>query len=151
MDFIANMKGTVKLDLRYKSFQDDLRKIIKSDAKDIFVLGAVVGYKNSSKSDSFEQGGIEFRPVYLNKEDRSILYTIAYDIYGDDFIKNIGKEDFQKEVFTELMKYCNGGMDILYSTVFKDNMTEGEFRSGYTEYDTDLMKYIYQSLTEVPF
>lgn len=151
MDFITEMKGTVKLDNRYESFQKGLREVTKFENKDIFMMGVVLGYKHNRYTEELEGGGVEFRPVYLSTDDRSILYAIAYDIYGERFINEISNEEFQKELVQLFFKYSNGGMDILYEKVFKDNMTEGQFRKSYLEYDTDLMKYMYQSMVNAPF
>jgi len=151
MDFIAEMKGTVKLDHRYENFHKGLRDIMKFENKDVFMLGVVLGYKHNRYTEKFEGGGIEVRPVYLSKDDRSILYSIAYDIHGEDFLTNVGDKEFQRELFQLFFKYSNGGMDILYEEVFKDNMTEGQFRKNYLEYDNDLLKYMYQTMVEAPF
>lgn len=151
MDFINQMKGTIKLDGRYKSFQEELKAIANFENKDVFMISVVLGYKNGRKSDNFETGGMEFRPVYLSKDDRSVLYTFAFDIYKDEFVKNIEDKNFQDNLFDEFVKYSNGGMDILHEEVFQDNMVKGQFIRDYSDYDTDLMKYIYQSLTEAPF
>lgn len=151
MDFITEMKGTVKLDQRYENFHKGLRDIMKFEIKDVFMLGVVLGYKHNRYTEDFEGGGIEFRPVYLSSDDRSVLYTIAYDIYGEEFLNNITDKEFQRELFQQFFKYSNGGMDILYEEVFKDNMTEGQFRKNYLEYDSDLLRYMYQSIVEAPF
>lgn len=151
MDFIADMKGTVKLDSRTRSFQDGLRNKLKFEVKDLFLLTVVLGYKRSKKSSSYETGGLEFRPVYLTEEDRSILYAIAFDIYGDDLFKKLKSTDFQRDLFNEFFKYSNGGLNILYEQVFKEKMTENQFRNGYNDYDTHLLNYIFQALQEVPF
>lgn len=151
MDFIAEMKGSVKLDHRYEIFHKGLRDIMKFESKDVFMLGVVLGYKHDRYTEDLEGGGVEFRPVYLSSDDRSVLYAIAYDIYGEEFLNNITDKEFQREIFQLFFKYSNGGMDILYEEVFKDNMTEGQFRKNYLEYDSDLLKYMYQSMVEAPF
>lgn len=151
MDFIAEMKGSVKLDIRYENFQKGLRDVTRFDAKDIFMLGVILGYREKRRSDDFEGGGLEFRPTYLSFEDKTILYSMAYDIYGESFFSKIVDEEFHKEFFQILFKYSNGGMEILYEDVFEDTLTEGQFRKNYLDYDSDLLKYMYQSMTKAPF
>lgn len=144
-------KRLISLDKRYKYHYTKLREYINVNTATIFLLCVLIGYKSGEKLDVIQSGGAEFRPSYYDIYQRSLIYAIAYNEYGDDLYKKIGDRDFQNEFRDMLIMYSNSGMETLINEVFQENMIDGKFLSSYTEYDTDLLKYVYQSIIDVPF
>ncbi|NLW42063.1 MAG: hypothetical protein GXY89_02875 [Tissierellia bacterium] len=152
-DFIFSGTTNWVMDSRYKKYSDKIISIFNEEPghADVFVLCLVLGYKYNSKSEDFVNNGAEFRPSYFTKEQRNIISAIAYDIYGDRFIKELNDKEFKLDFRNLCRKYYNGGMEILIEKVFKDNMKDEQFLNTYNDYDVDLLRFIIDELEGVPF
>ena len=42
-------------------------------------------------------------------------------------------------------------MELLIENVFKDRYRDGLLQDNYKKYDVDILKYIYDQVTEIPF
>lgn len=150
-DFIYSGSSNWKLDQRYKTISNNIRKITGFGHQKVFLLGLIIGYKYGKKSDDFIDGGSEFRPSYFDNDEKHIINSVAYDLFGDQFIQEMNDEKFQTEFKKLCLLYFNGGMEIIIDRVFKDNMKDGQLLNSYTEYDTDLLRFMIDELEGVPF
>lgn len=148
MSFLNDGKRTIKADVRYDQIYTQLNSKTRMTISEIFYLCVLLGFKNNRKSDEFQSGRKEFRVTYFNESQRSILYAISNEIHE---ISELSQPENLNEVIKEIQKYSNGGMDILIENVFEDRYRDGSLLDSYSNYDIDILKYIYDELTEVPF
>ena len=139
-----------KTDDRYKHVYEKLSSY-KFTNNDIFLLTLILGYRSGESSDYKNNYGAEFRPSYFNEDQKSLIYAISFDIYGEELKSNLNNNDFIKDLKVKLNSYSNKGMEILLNEVFSDNMLDNKFISSYDDYDLDLLKYIYDELNAIPF
>lgn len=149
MAFLSEGSRRIVLDENF----DDIVSVLKSTfgIHEVFFITTVLGYVDGRAVQKNTSKGPEFRPSYLNKEQRSILYSILYDIYGDEFIEGLNDREFQKNCIETLKDYANRGLEILYEEAFKVNVQDGVLLKSHKDYDFDLLKYFYEKLNEVPF
>lgn len=148
MDFLSEGKRTIKADEKYEDIYTKLTNKTGMSIHEIFYLCVLLGFKSQYKSDDFTAGRKEFRVTYLNETQRSILYTIANEFKP---LSELTTSEANSEVIKEYQKYSNGGMELLIENVFKDRYRDGLLQDNYKKYDVDILKYIYDQVTEIPF
>lgn len=148
MDFLSEGKRTIKADEKYEDIYTKLTNKTGMSIHEIFYLCVLLGFKSQYKSDGFTAGRKEFRVTYLNETQRSILYTIANEFKP---LSELTTPEAISEVIKEYQKYSNGGMELLIENVFKDRYRDGLLQDNYKKYDVDILKYVYDQVTEIPF
>lgn len=150
MDFLSEQQ-LIFTSKKYEPIYKVLNKVIEIKYHDLFMLCASIGFKNNRKATVVEKGR-EFRSNYLSREQKSTAYSI---ILNDS---NLGRkiDKFEDKEFTlearkALEQYAEGGMDILVSEVFKSKWTRDILDENYSEYEVDIISYIYEQSREVPF
>lgn len=151
MDFLSEGKRLIKIDEKYEYHYDKIQEKTDLDISKIFYLCLLLGYLNGRKTDTFKPGRKEFRVSYLNDDQRAVFYTIANDITNSELLKHFGEAEMITKIIREYQNYSNGGMEILLENVFEPNMINGQFNDAHTNYDLDLMSYLYDQLVQVPF
>jgi len=148
MNFLSEGKRTIKADEKYEDIYTKLTDKTGMSIHEIFYLCVLLGFKSQYKSDNFTTGRKEFRVTYLNEMQRSILYTIANEFRP---LSELTTPEGISEVIKEYQKYSNGGMELLIGNVFKERYRDGLLQDNYKNYDVDILKYIYDQVTEIPF
>lgn len=137
-----------------KEYEDIYLKIKDSydiRYQDLFLLCSTIGFKNGRKV-KFEKRGREFRSNYWDIDARTSVYTILLN----DKDLNITIEDFNnRDRYSEYQKtleeYAQGGMEILLEKVFPANILNNIQSKPYDEFIIDIMSYVYEEYTAVPF
>ncbi|SET57352.1 hypothetical protein SAMN05216389_11543 [Oceanobacillus limi] len=125
----------------------------KFDVKyqDLFSICASIGFKNNRRSP-IETRGREFRSNYFNTSQRATIYSI---LLGDPELgKNIEQFDdneFRRQARKRLEEYAEGGMEILISEVFGNRWDGNKLDPNYSEYEIDILGYIYSDAQAIPF
>lgn len=148
MDFLSEGKRTIKADEKYEDIYTKLTDKTGMSIHEIFYICVLLGFKSQYKSNDFTPGRKEFRVTYLDETQRSILYTIANEFRP---LSELTIPEIISEVIKEYQKLSNGGMELLIENVFKDRYREGLLQDNYAKYDVDILKYIYEQVTEIPF
>jgi len=118
---------------------------------DLFLLCASLGFKKDRKKRIVEQGR-EFRTNYLNSRQKATAYSIL--LSDTEIGKNIEafeSNEFRLKARKKLEDYAEGGMEILTEEVFGYRWDGNKLDSTYSEYEVDLLSYIYADSNEIPF
>jgi hypothetical protein len=119
--------------------------------QDLFLLCASIGFKKDQKKKIAERGR-EFRTNYFNSRQKAAVYSI---ILNDPEIgKNIEafeNSEFRLKARKKLEDYAEGGMKLLIEEVFGHRWDGNQLDPTYSEYEVDLLSYIYADSHEVPF
>lgn len=148
MNFLSEGKRTIKADERYEDIYTKLSEKTGMNIPEIFYLCVLIGFHSKRKSDDFITGRKELRVAYFDETQRSILYAIASEFKP---LPELNDTETINSVIKEYQKYSNGGMEILIENVFKDRYKKWILQDNYTKYEVDLLKYVYEKTTEVPF
>ncbi len=148
MNFLSEGKRTIKADERYEDIYTKLSEKTDMNNPEIFYLCVLIGFHSKRKSDDFIIGRKEVRVSYFDEKQRSILYAIANEFVPLSELTDIETTNL---VIKEYQKYSNGGMEILIEAVFKNRYKNGILQDSYTKYEVDILKYIYEQITEIPF
>ena len=150
MDFLSEQQ-LVFTSKRYEVIYKSLNNLIDVKYHDLFMLCAVIGFRNNNKL-TVEEKGREFRSNYLSREQKATAYSIILN--DNELEKKINRfedREFIVKARKRLEEYAEGGMEILVNTVFKSKWN-GEILDGsYDEYEIDIISYIYEQALEVPF
>lgn len=150
MDFLSEQQ-LVFTSKRYEAIYKSLNNLIDVKYHDLFMLCAVIGFRNNNKL-TVEEKGREFRSNYLSREQKATAYSIILN--DNELEKKINRfedREFIIKARKRLEEYAEGGMEILVNTVFKSKWN-GEILDGsYDEYEIDIISYIYEQALEVPF
>lgn len=148
MNFLSEGKRTIKADVRYEDIYTKLSEKTDMTISEIFYLCVLIGFHSKRKSNDFIVGRKELRVTYLDETQKSVLYAIANGLKP---LSELTGAEAINTVIREYQKYSNGGMDILIEDVFKDRYQDGILQSSYTKYEIDILKYVYENITELPF
>lgn len=124
------------------------------EIKYLFLLTVTIGFKNSRKKEMNSRGSTQMRSSYLNPDQESLVYNIAFSdsVFDNDIEKLASSEKSNlaeiKKIYEE---YANGGMEILIEKVFKGRWDGEELDPNYEYYHFDLFKYVSSEIKEVPF
>lgn len=150
MDFLSEQQ-IMYTSKKYEPIYKTLNKNIEIKYHDLFILCAAIGFKNN-RSLLIEEKGREFRSNYLSREQKATAYSI---ILNDSKLgKRINKfedKEFILEARKALEQYAEGGMEILVEEVFKSKWTGQILDENYSEYEVDIISYIYEQSQEIPF
>lgn len=138
----------------YSYFIRQSRPMENLEIMDLFLLAAVIGFKNSKKRPLKDRKGTQTRGSFLKRDQESLIYNMAFS--DKDFTRSVEKlssddEEVIKEIRTLIEEYANAGMDILVEKVFKDNWVGTELSRDYDKYYFELSKYIIAEIQDVPF
>ncbi|MFD1707362.1 hypothetical protein ACFSCZ_11530 [Siminovitchia sediminis] len=119
--------------------------------QDLFLLCASIGFKNNRKTPR-EGRGREFRTNYLNSQQKTAAYSII--LSDPELGRNIEAfetSEFKLKARKRLEEYAEGGMDLLVEEVFGHRWDGNTLDPTYSEYEVDVIGYIYADAHEVPF
>jgi len=136
---------------KYEEIYFRINKDLKYGYKEIFLLFAAIGAKNSRKSQ-LDKRGREFRASFLNDEEANMLYAILLNdpSIGKD-VDVFNDPDKQTEMKKMLEQYAEGGADILVEEVFKEKWNGYKLDEKYDTYSVDMLKYVIANINAVPF
>lgn len=119
--------------------------------QDLFLICASIGFKKNQKK-KIEERGREFRSNYFSSRQKSAAYSIILN--DPDIGKNIeafNDSEFRLNARRKLENYAEGGMKVLVDEVFGHRWDGNKLDPTYSEYEVDLLSYIYADSSEVPF
>ncbi|MFC5465959.1 hypothetical protein [Lederbergia graminis] len=150
MDFLMNQMLMYTSE-KYQEIYIHFNNKFNIKYHELFLICASIGFKNDNKMPLNSQGR-EFRSNYFNSSQRATIYSIllADPIQGKN-IEQFDDPEFRRVARKNLEEYAEGGMDILVSEVFTNRWDGNKLESSYSEYDIDLLAYIYGDSQAVPF
>lgn len=151
MSFLDNSGTTIKADKKHEDAYDLLHEKLELEISNLFFISLIIGYRKGVKSNSFAPGKKEFRVSYLNDSQKSIMYTIANECTDGEFFSDPSNEVLSKKIIREFQLYATAGMDIIINDIFKHYTVNGQLNSAKSDYDVQLLKYLYQELNTAPF
>lgn len=151
LGFLTDGKRVIKLDKRYDHHYDFLQKELDMDVASLFYLCFLIGYTTGSKKANYIPGRKQFRTSYLSEEQRAVLYTISEEISDYKLFKNLTDQEIIGVIIKDFQLYSSKGMEILLEEVFSKQLTNDQLNHSYKNYEFDLMCYLYDRLSSVPF
>ncbi|PGZ92176.1 hypothetical protein [Bacillus sp. AFS029533] len=150
MDFLSD-QALLYTSKKYEEIYFHFNNKYEIKYQDLFILCATLGFKKNKKIKINERGR-EFRTNYLNSRQKATVYSI---ILSDDElgrnIESFDSENFPKNARKRLEEYAEGGMEIFVEEVFGRRWNGNNLDSAYSEYEIDLLSFIYADSNEVPF
>ncbi|MCD8916248.1 hypothetical protein K2V61_11920 [Staphylococcus simulans] len=140
-------------DEKYSSIFEQFtkRESVQVHNKNIFVLAAVVGFKNSSKIEN-ENRGKEILASFLTPSEEELFMNIVFqDEKVDNDLEKLGEIIDSKEGKEIIEEYVNGGLELMVIEAFFDNWDGHELNPDYEHYYFDLIKFISTQVKNVPF
>lgn len=136
---------------KYESIYEYFYKSKTFGMSELFTICAVIGFING-KRVPFSDKGKDTRSEFFSSNDLTKIYIImmkSEDINAtlDDF----ANPNFIKEKFKVIEEYAEGGMQILVDEVFKGNWNGTELTKSYKKYEIDILSYINEIRSKVPF
>ncbi|WP_174733239.1 hypothetical protein [Mesobacillus harenae] len=150
MDFLAD-QALLYTSKQYEEIYFHFNIKFEVKYQDLFLLCASLGFKKDRKKPIGERGR-EFRTNYLNTRQKSTAYSII--LSDGELGKNIeafGENEFPRKSRKRLEEYAQGGMEILIEDVFGRRWDGNQLDKSYSEYEVDLLSYLYSDSQEVPF
>ncbi|MBL4953032.1 hypothetical protein JK635_12490 [Neobacillus sp. YIM B02564] len=151
MDFLAG-QALLYTSKKYEEIYFHLNQKYEIKYQDLFLLCATLGFKKNRKASIGERGR-ELRTNYLNTRQKATVYSII--LSDEELGRNIEAFDeddgFPKKARKRLEEYAEGGMEILVEEVFGHRWDGHKLDETYTEYEVDLLSYVYADSCEVPF
>ncbi|MDN4606612.1 hypothetical protein [Sporosarcina highlanderae] len=150
MDFLSE-QSLLYTSKAYEDIYAYFNEAFKYPYHELFILFASIGAKHN-RSEDFSGRGREFRSNYLTHDQRSIAYSIILN--DPDLGRNMEgfiDKEFTNKARRRLEQYAQGGASIVVEKVFRSHWDGGKLRNNYNEYDIDLLTYISQELSAVPF
>ncbi|MGD6768565.1 MULTISPECIES: hypothetical protein [unclassified Mammaliicoccus] len=129
----------------------NLSKDNKFEIKNLFILCASIGFRNSYKM-KVEKKGKETRSSYLTPMEEAFLLNLAFtdkNISSD--LDELNKYENRGSVKTVIEDYANGGMSLILENAFNDNWDGSSLNENYDHYYYDLNKYILSEIKNIPF
>lgn len=151
MDFLLTDQAILYTSEEYQEIYFFFSQKYEIKYDELFTICATIGFKNNRKSP-VQGHGREFRSNYLNSSQRAAAYAII--LADPELGRNIElfeDSEFRKKARQLLMKYAEGGMDILVEKVFGSRWDGYKLDPNYTEYDIDVLGYIYEDANQIPF
>ena len=150
MDFLLNQM-LIYTSEKYQEIYIHFNNKFNIKYHELFLICASIGSKNNKKLPLNSQGR-EFRSNYLNSNQRAAIYSILLaDPQQGKNIEQFDDPEFRRVARKKLEEYAEGGMDILVEEVFANRWDGNKLDSSYSEYDVDLLGYIYADSQAVPF
>lgn len=150
MDFLAEQK-LIFTSQKYENIYRFLKDKLNLKYHETFVLCAAIGYKNN-RARELDKKGREFRSNFLSTGQKVTIYSIILnDQEIGKQIEKFNDKDFQLTAKKKIEQYAEGGMEILCEDVFGNKVNEFMLDENYDEYEVDILSYIYQEATEIPF
>ena len=151
MDFLANEQILFYSGDKYEPIYEHLNNEYGIKYSKIFLICACIGFKNNFLEEITGKGK-EFRSTYLKAEERANLYTIIInDCELGHQVEMFDNKEFINNCKKKIERYAAGGMKILVDNVFNTNWNGYNLDKNYSEYDIDIMMYIYSIISEMPF
>lgn len=150
MDFLAD-QALVYTSKKYEEIYYHFNKNFEVKYQDLFLLCASIGFKKNRKSPVGERGR-ELRTNYLKVKQKATVYSII--LSDEELGKNIEafeEDEFPRKARKRIEEYAEGGMEILVEEVFGRRWDGNTLDANYTEYEVDLLTYIYGDSMAVPF
>jgi hypothetical protein len=150
MDFLAD-QALVYTSKKYEEIYFHFNSKFEVKYQDLFLLCASIGFKKNRKAPVGERGR-ELRTNYLKVKQKATVYSII--LSDEELGKNIEafeEDDFPRKARKRIEEYAEGGMEILVEEVFGRRWDGNTLDSNYTEYEVDLLTYIYGDSMAVPF
>lgn len=150
MDFLSD-QALLYTSKKYEEIYFYFNTKFEVKYQDLFLLCASLGFKKDRKGPVGERGR-EFRTNYLNTRQKAAAYSII--LSDEELGRNIEAfetENFPRIARKRLEEYAEGGMEILIKEVFGRHWDGNQLDKSYTEYEVDLLSYIYADSNEVPF
>lgn len=150
MDFLSQQAllfTSKKYENIYKLFNDKYG--IKY--QELFLLCASLGFKYHRLS-CLQEKGRELRSNYFNTKQRVSAYTmILCDPELGRNIYEFENSEFILKARKKIEQYAEGGMDILVESVFGGRWNGFNLDETYSEYEVDILSYLYEVSAEIPF
>ncbi|MBT2682247.1 hypothetical protein [Bacillus sp. ISL-37] len=150
MDFLAD-QALVYTSKKYEEIYYHFNKNFEVKYQDLFLLCASIGFKKNRKLPLGERGR-ELRTNYLKVKQKATVYSII--LSDEELGKNIEafeEDEFPRKARKRIEEYAEGGMEILVEEVFGRRWDGNTLDTNYTEYEVDLLTYIYADSMAVPF
>jgi hypothetical protein len=150
MDFLMD-QALLYTSKRYEEIYIHFNSNYEIKYQDLFLLCASIGFRNDRKT-SFKERGREFRTNYLNSKQKATAYSII--LSDSELGKNIEafeNSEFRLQARKRLEQYAEGGMDLLVEEVFGHRFDGNKLDPTYSEYEVDLLSYVYAESNTVPF
>ena len=150
MDFLRE-QALLFTSKKYEPIYMHLNSQYEIKYHEFFLLCASLGFKKN-KQTAIGEKGRELRTNYFNTKQKAAVYSI---ILSDQEIgKNIEafeEQEFRLKARKKLESYAEGGMEVLVEEVFGRRWDGHKLDESYTEYEVDIVSYIYADVNEVPF
>lgn len=151
MNFLASEQILFYTGDKYASIYEHLNNEYGIKYSKLFLICASIGFKNNVLEE-INGKGKEFRSTYLKTEERANLYTIIIiDQELGHKVELFEDKEFINTCKKKLERYAAGGMKVLIDEVFNTNWNGYSLDKNYSEYDVDIMAYIYRKINETPF
>lgn len=119
--------------------------------KNIFLLAASIGFKNSKRIKR-DKKGKEIRASYLSPSEEELLLNLVLndaEVNGDiEKLNDIAGTGQIKKIIYE---YINGGLQLILDKAFFDNWDGHNFNEKYKHYHFDLSRYVLAEIESIPF
>lgn len=151
MDFLKEEQALMYTSKKYEEIYIFFEKKLDIKYQNLFILCASLGFKNDV-CEVLDCKGREFRSNYLKMSERTTAYLILLnDTELGKNIESFSDKEFQLKARKKLEMYAEGGMSILVEKVFGNRWNGFELDENYSEYEVDILSYIYDDSKEIPF
>jgi uncharacterized membrane protein YjjP (DUF1212 family) len=150
MDFLAD-QAMLYTSKRFEEIYVHLNTKYEMKYQDLFLLCASIGFKNNRKSQVAERGRETRTNFYKVKQKAAIYAMILSDEELGRNIEAFEDGEFPRKARKLLEEYAEGGMEILVDEVFGLRWDGHKLDESYTEYEVDLLSYVYADSNKVPF
>ncbi|MFD1039257.1 hypothetical protein ACFQ3N_12765 [Virgibacillus byunsanensis] len=150
MDFLME-QALIYTSQKYEEIYIHFNSNFDMKYQDLFIICASIGFKNNRKT-TIENRGREFRTNYFNTSQKATAYSII--LSDPELGKNLElfeDSEFRLNARKLLQSYAEGGMELLVEEVFGSRWDGNKLDPHYTEYEIDLLGYIYADSKAVPF
>lgn len=150
MDFLTE-QALLYTSKRFEEIYFHLNTKYDMKYQELFLLCATLGFKKDRKKIIGERGR-ELRTNFFKLKQKATVYSIILN--DSELGKNIEafeEDEFPKKARKRLEEYAEGGMEILVEEVFGSRWDGNQLDKNYSEYEVDLLSYIYGDSKEVPF
>ena len=150
MDFLQE-QALLYSSQRYENIYFHFNEAYGIKYHEFFLLCATIGFKNN-RLEAFTKKGREFRTNYFNTKQKVSFYTMLLcdNELGRD-LEAFSDPEFISMARKKIQFYAEGGMSILVESVFKSRFDGHYLDETYTDYDVDVLMYINDQATTVPF
>lgn len=144
------------ISVKYNDIYDvlgyDTKSKIFENRISLFLFAATIGFKHIEPLVVGERVKDPIHCEQLKENQLASLYSIIVndETLGKN-IENFLEEDFLKKALRRVEEYAEGGMKILCDKVFETKWNGESLSTEYSDYDIDLLRFIYEERMESPF